>query len=232
MGSEPCILEAKPTSYTLHLVRFNFRFLFNLLSAGIRWPRYSKVGCIYLKRVLLLSCKKALKHRAHEFGMGQKYRKEFPFRTWEILVYSRMALFTSRDFLLPFLLHTMKCGLILLIYCMVFMVPGCMGRCRGQSVAEGNLVRTHSGAAEVKWIGLGREFVLPLFFKQTRKGHFCEGLEAFHSRICQPSECSVCFPSAGACVQSGNSRLKWDLCSHLCGSCTMMPLDERIHKNS
>lgn len=46
-------------------------------------------------------------------------------------------------------------------------------------LAEGNLVRTHSGAAELKWICLSREFVLPLFFKQTRKGHFCEGLEAF-----------------------------------------------------
>lgn len=48
VGSEPCLLEAKPTSYTLYLVRLNFRLLFKILSAGIRWPRYSEVGCIYL----------------------------------------------------------------------------------------------------------------------------------------------------------------------------------------
>lgn len=46
-------------------------------------------------------------------------------------------------------------------------------------LAEGNLVRTHSSAAELKLICLGREFVLPLFSKQAGKGHFCEGLEAF-----------------------------------------------------
>lgn len=45
-------------------------------------------------------------------------------------------------------------------------------------LAESNLVRTHSGAAELKLICLGTEFVLLLFFEQTRKGYFCEGLEA------------------------------------------------------
>lgn len=45
-------------------------------------------------------------------------------------------------------------------------------------LAEGNLVRTHSSAAELKLICLGREFVLLLFFKQMRKGYFSEGLEA------------------------------------------------------
>lgn len=67
--------RAKPTSYTLRLVRVNFRFLFKLLSAGIRWPQYSEVGCISLKRFLLFSCKKAHERRTHEFGMGKNTEK-------------------------------------------------------------------------------------------------------------------------------------------------------------
>lgn len=51
--------RAKPTSYTLHLVKELTRFLFKLLSAGVRQPQYSGVGCIYQEGVLLFSCKKA-----------------------------------------------------------------------------------------------------------------------------------------------------------------------------
>jgi len=131
-------LEQQPQAACCFGQRVSFSYLFKLLSAGVRQPRYSGVGCIYQKGGggLLFSCKKAYELLVYsinlKWGEIQKRKSRASILHLGDTVYSRMVLFTSKDFLLPFPLHTMKCGLMLLIYCIGFMVLSCVVRRRGQ----------------------------------------------------------------------------------------------------